>query len=250
MTAADAWGVDAADKEWCRDEISKLRTGPIFTPPSIQGTLQLPGNIGGVNWGGFAYDATRALLVLPENHLASEVKLIPREQYEQARSEGRNLDGDWEFAPQKGTPYGMMRRFLRGPRKLPCTPPPWSTLVALDMKTGETKWNVPLGRFSARTPEAWGSLSLGGPMMTASGLTFVAGTVDAAVRAFNSDDGKELWVGELPTSARSTPMTYQGADGRQYLIVCAGGHGVKELQPLGDYVVAFALEDVTTKTYE
>jgi quinoprotein glucose dehydrogenase len=242
MTADEAWGVNEADRQWCRDEISKLRTGPIFTPPSLQGTLQLPGNVGGMNWGGFAYDPVRELLVLPENRLAAEVRLIPRDQFSELASKERKLNGDWEFAPQKGTPYGMMRRILVSPKFLPCTPPPWSTLVALDMKNGERKWEVPLGKFSPKTPAAWGSLSLGGPMMTASGLTFAAGTVDAAVRAFDTDSGKELWVGELPTSARSTPMTYRGTDGRQYVIVCAGGHGIEKLAPLGDYVVAFALD--------
>jgi quinoprotein glucose dehydrogenase len=78
--------------------------------------------------------------------------------------------------------------------------------------------------------------------VTASGLTFVAGTADPAIRAFDTETGKELWIGDLPTSARSTPMTYRGTDGRQYLVVCAGGHGIKGMAPLGDYVVAFALD--------
>jgi quinoprotein glucose dehydrogenase len=239
-----AWGMDEADKKWCQDEISKLRTGPIFTPPSVQGILQVPGNVGGMNWGGFAYDPTRELLVLPENHLAAEVKLIPRSEFADLRaSRDRKLDGDWELAPQHGTGFGMMRRILLSANHhLPCVAPPWSTLVAIDVKTGATKWDVPLGRFSPKVPAAWGAVSLGGPMMTASGLTFVAGTVDPAIRAFNSETGKELWIGELPTSARSTPMTYRGTDRKQYLVVCAGGHGIKGMAPLGDYVVAFALD--------
>jgi quinoprotein glucose dehydrogenase len=250
MTADDAWGVDAADRQWCRDEIGKLRTGPIFTPPSLQGTLQLPGNVGGVNWGGFAYDPARQLLIMPENHLAAEVRLIPRASFKEESSKERKLDGDWEFAPQYGTPYGMMRRILVGPKHLPCTAPPWGTLVALDMRTGEKKWDVPLGKFGPQAPAAWGSLSLGGPMVTAAGLTFAAGTLDAAVRAFDTESGKELWVGELPTSARSTPMTYRGADGKQYLVVCAGGHGISTLAPLGDYVVAFALPAAAAEKHE
>ncbi len=248
MTAADAWGVDDADRKWCRDEISKLRAQGIFTPPSIRGSLYLPGNIGGQNWGGMAYDPEANLLVLPQNHIAAEVKLIPRADFESARnSRGRKLDGDWEFAPQHGTPYGMMRRLLLSPKRLPCTAPPWGTLLAIDPSTGSKKWEVPLGRLYAGsegkppTPAAWGSVSLGGPIATAGGLTFVAGTLDNAIYAFDIENGKQLWRGELPTSARATPMTFRGPDGRQYLVICAGGHQPAGNQPLGDYVVAFAL---------
>lgn len=239
----DAWGPDEASLKWCRDEISKLQTGPIFTPPSVEGIIQLPGNVGGMNWGGFAYDPVRQLLVLPQNHIAAEVKLIPRADYEELRaSRDRKLDGDWELAPQSGTAYGMMRRILLGPKHLPCTAPPWSTLVALDVTNGSKKWETPLGKLMAATPNDWGSISLGGPIMTAAGLTFIAGTTDPAIRAFDTESGKELWTGTLPTSARSTPMTYMGTDGKQYVVVCAGGHGIKGLAPLGDYVVAFALD--------
>ncbi len=242
MTAEDAFGVDDADRQWCHAEISKLRAGTIFTPPSLQGTLVLPGNVGGMNWGGMAFDPTRNLLVLPNTHLAAEVRLIPRADFEGlANSRGRSIDGDWEFARQTGTPYGMMRRLLVSPKRVPCTPPPWGTLLAIDTTTGDKKWEVPLGHLSDRLPEKFGSLSLGGPIATAGGLVFVAGTLDSNIYAFDIETGKELWRGALPTSARSTPMTYQGPDGKQYLIICAGGHGISGLGPLGDYVVAFAL---------
>lgn len=242
MSAADAWGIDDADRKWCRAEIDKLRTGPIFTPPSLQGTLQVPGNIGGQNWGGFAYDPVHDLLVLPSNHIAAEVRLIPRADYEGLRSQrGRKIDGDWEFAPQRGTPYGMMRRFLLSPKRLPCTPPPWGTLLAITASTGEKKWEVPLGQFSPQLPAAWGSISLGGPIATAGGLVFVGGTLVPALYAFDVETGKQLWKGDLPSSAHATPMTYQGPDGKQYVVVTAGGFGIPDLSPLGDYVVAFSL---------
>ncbi len=247
MTAADAWGVDEADRKWCRDEIGGLRTEGIFTPPSVKGSLSIPGNIGGQNWGGMAYDPVHHLLVLPDNHIAAEVKLIPRADYESLRnSGGRRLNGDWEFAPQRGTPYGMMRRFLLGPKHLPCTAPPWGTLLAVDTTTGDKKWEVPLGRLSIgkdhpATPAEWGSIVLGGPIATGGGLVFVAGTLDNAIYAFNVETGKQLWRGDLPTSARATPMTYRGPDGKQYLVIVAGGHQPAGSQPLGDYVVAFTL---------
>lgn len=247
MTAADAWGVDEADRKWCRDEIGGLRTEGIFTPPSVKGSLSIPGNIGGQNWGGMAYDPVHHLLVLPDNHIAAEVKLIPRADYESLRnSGGRRLNGDWEFAPQRGTPYGMMRRFLLGPKHLPCTAPPWGTLLAVDTTTGDKKWEVPLGRLSIgkdhpATPAEWGSIVLGGPIATGGGLVFVAGTLDNAIYAFDVETGKQLWRGDLPTSARATPMTYRGPDGKQYLVIVAGGHQPAGSQPLGDYVVAFTL---------
>lgn len=242
ITAADAWGIDEADRKWCADEMSKLRTGDIFTPPSLEGTLQMPGNIGGMNWGGMAYDPARSLLILPQNHLAAEVRLIPRADYEDMRSsKGRRLDGDWEFARQRGTPYGMMRRLLVSPKRLPCTAPPWGTLLAINTRTGDKAWEVPLGQFSPKLPKEWGSISLGGPITTAGGIVFVAGTLDAAIFAFDTDTGKQLWKGTLPTSARATPMTYKGPDGKQYVVIAAGGHQVPGLEPLGDYLVAFSL---------
>jgi quinoprotein glucose dehydrogenase len=155
---------------------------------------------------------------------------------------GRKLDGDWEFAEQSGTPYGMMRRLLRSPKGAPCTAPPWGTLMAIRASTGEKKWEVPLGRFPFPiAPPGTGSIALGGPIVTAGGIAIMAGTLDAAIYAFDVETGKQLWKGDLPTSARSTPMTYRGPDGKQYLLISAGGHGVAGAAPLGDYLVAFGL---------
>jgi quinoprotein glucose dehydrogenase len=241
ISVDEAWGIDDADRQWCRAEMSKLRMGTIFTPPSIEGSLFLPGNVGGMNWGGFTYDAAHGLLILASNHLAAEVRLIPRAEFDQRESAGRRLNGDWEFAHQNGTPYGMMRRFLLSPKRLPCTAPPWGTLVAIKTSTGEKAWEVPLGRFSIKLPEKWGSISLGGPISTAGGIVFVAGTLDPSIYAFDTETGRELWRGDLPTSARAMPMTYRGPDGKQYVVICAGGHVPGGDQPLGDYVIAFSL---------
>jgi quinoprotein glucose dehydrogenase len=113
--------------------------------------------------------------------------------------------------------------------------------------TGEIAWQVPLGRFpgTESVPNAaqWGSIALGGPIVTAGGLVFTAGTLEPALYAFDVQTGHQLWAGQLPTSARSTPMTYRGPDGRQYIVISAGGHGAQIGPPLGDYVVAFALPD-------
>ncbi len=229
-----AWGGTETDRKWCREEVARLRAEGIFTPPSVRGSLLIPGNIGGMAWGGAAFDRVHHLLIIPTNNFATQVRLIAR------------ADFDHEREPQAGTPYGMARRMLRGPDGSPCTPPPWGVLNAVDADTAEVKWAVPLGQFpkigkGPAAPPALGSISLGGPIVTAGGLVFMAGSLDPAIRAFDVVTGKELWKGELPTSARSTPMTFLGPNGKQYVVVSAGGHGIAGGPPLGDYVVAFAL---------
>jgi quinoprotein glucose dehydrogenase len=235
-----------ADRKWCRERIATLRSEGIFTPPSLRGSLVVPGNIGGMAWGGAAYDPTSRLLVIPVNNLAAEVRLVARASFDQeAEASGRDLSGGWEFARQKGTPFGMARRMLRAPGGWPCTPPPWGTLNGIDADTGAVKWTVPLGHLPAMgpapaPPAQFGSISLGGPIVTAGGLVFMAGTLDSALRAFDVATGKELWKADLPTSARSVPMTFRGPDGKQYVVITAGGHGLP-MTPVGDYVIAFTL---------
>jgi len=237
----EPWGATEADRNWCADEIGKLRSEGVFTPPSLRGSYIVPGNIGGMAWGGAAYDPINHILVMPTNNLAAEVRLVPRADFaHDAQEVGRSLAGDWEFAPQNGTPYGVARRLLRAPSGLPCTAPPWGVLNGVDADTGDIKWTVPIGQFPG-APPAWGSIALGGPIVTAGGLAFMAGTIDPAIYAFDVRTGHQLWKGDLPTSARSTPMTYRGPDGKQYVVIAAGGHGIAGLSPLGDYLVAFSL---------
>jgi quinoprotein glucose dehydrogenase len=235
-----------SDRKWCREEIAKLRSEGVFTPPSLRGTLMTPGNIGGMAWSGAAYDPANRLLLIPINNLFAQVRLIPRADYDREReSPGRTLAGGWEFARQTGTPYGMARRMLLAPGGWPCTPPPWGTLNAIDADTGAVKWTVPIGQMpqmgaSPQPPAGHGAISLGGPIVTAGGLVFMAGTVDRAFRALDVATGKELWKADLPTSARSMPMTYRGPDGKQYVVITAGGHGLP-IAPVGDYVIAYTL---------
>jgi quinoprotein glucose dehydrogenase len=245
LNAENAFGVTDEDRAWCRETMAGLRADGLFTPPSLKGTLVVPGNVGGMAWGGIAHDRVNDLLIMPVNNLAAEVRLVARDNVESERKAGR-LSGQFEFHPQHGTPYGVVRRFLLGPKTgVPCTPPPWGTLVAVKATTGEIAWRVPLGHLPwvEKMPEAdrWGSIALGGPIVTAGGLAFTAGTLDGAIYAFDVATGQQLWRGALPTSARATPMTYRGRDGRQYVVISAGGHGVAEGLPTGDHVVAFAL---------
>ncbi len=227
------WGPTPEARQACADQAARLRNEGVFTPPSVRGTLAVPGNIGGLHWGGVAFDPKQALIIAPANNIAAYVRLVPREQFaEQRRADKFGL----EFAPQANTPYGMARQFLLSPAGLPCNAPPWGTLSAVDTNTGALRWQVPLGEMAG---PGSGAINLGGPITTASGLTFIGATLDGFFRAFATRSGQELWKTKLPASARSTPMTFLH-QGRQYVVISAGGHDPK-FGPLGDEVVAFAL---------
>jgi quinoprotein glucose dehydrogenase len=242
----DAWGLTPRDRSACRATIEGLRREGIFTPPSLQGTLQYPGNLGGTNWGGVAFDRSRDLIVLNQTNLPFIAQLIPREKAPDWSRVHSGADQGWEYAPMKGTPYVMRRKPLLSPWGLPCSPPPWGTLAAVDVNSGKIRWQVPLGteRELAPVPIAirWGTPTLGGPLTTAGGVTFIGATLDSTFRAFDTDTGKELWHASMPASAMATPMTYRASTGgRQYVVVAAGGHRQTGHTKLGDSVVAFAL---------
>ena len=235
--AADVWGPKPEDVKWCQDKIAASRNEGIFTPPSLKGTVQAPGNVGGVNWGSAAYDSQRHLMIANTNRLVAWMKLIPRAGYdsEVKRDQDNRIYG--EFGDQDPSAYGMYRTFLFSPSGTPCNAPPWGTAEAVDLFTGKIVWNVPLGTMV--TGKATGSINLGGPLMTAGGLVFTSATIDPHLHAFDSETGKELWNHELPAAAQATPMTYMWK-GKQYLVIAAGGHG-KLGSKQGDYVIAFRL---------
>src|SRR5262245_13823552 len=239
----DVWGLNEEDLKWCRERIRTLRSEGIFTPPSVGGSLIVPGNIGGMAWGGASWDPKKGYLIVPTNRLAAVVQLIPRESFA-AEVQRKDRLGD-EFAPQQGTPYGMARQFLLSPNRCPCNPPPWGALSAIDTSTGKIVWEVPLGMLpwleGNKDAAKWGSINLGGPITTASGLVFIGATLDPYLRAFETATGKELWKGRLPASARSTPMTYQSQKGKQFVVISANGHNL--VSGPHDEIVAFALPD-------
>ncbi len=238
LSPQDAWWKDAQEKQWCADKIKAARSGEIFTPPSLQGTLVFPSNVGGVNWGSAAYDPRSHLLFMDTNRLPIFVRLIPRAEFEDARKNASDSDRlHGEFARQAGAPYGMFRTPLLAPSGLPCNAPPWGTVAAVDLFSGEKVWDVPLGSWIPGMNT--GAITLGGPMVSAGGLVFTAAAMDNYLRAFDSETGKELWKFELPAGGQATPMTYT-LKGRQFLVIAAGGHG-KLGTKQGDYVIAFTL---------
>ena len=235
--ASDVWEPTPEDAKWCRDRIAASRNEGIFTPPSLRGTVQAPGNVGGVNWGSAAYDPLHHVMIVNTNRLVARVKLISRADYaaEEHKDQDNRIYG--EFGDQEPSPYGLYRTFLFSPGGTPCNRPPWGTTQAVDLFTGKVIWNVPLGTMVRG--QTTGSINLGGPIVTAGGVVFTSATIDPYLHAFDSANGKELWNYRLSASANATPMTYTWK-GKQYLLICAGGHG-KLGSTQGDYVVAFSL---------
>ena len=242
IVASDAWGVTDEDRDYCRQYLSGLRDEGIFTPPSLKGTLTIPGNVGGMNWSGSAYDPVHGWLLVNTNNLPAYVRMIPRDKFDE-ESDANVEHG--EYADQYGTPYGMVRTFLFAKaHRLPCVAPPWGTLAAVDMNAGTIKWQVPLGSLApTKSMVPKGAPSLGGPIVTAGGLVFIAGTlIDPEFRAFNVETGAEVWKTDLPTAGGATPMTYQvRASGKQYVVIAAGGHAKVTEEKQRDELIAFTL---------
>jgi quinoprotein glucose dehydrogenase len=238
LSPDDAWGVVGVDRWLCRRAIERHRHGSIYTPPTTQGTVVLPGNAGGSNWGGIAVDPGRGIAVANVMNLAFLVKLVPRDQLAKEKR-GRGV----ELSPQVGTPYGLRRETFLSFLGLPCTKPPWGTLAAVDLERGEILWQRPIGGVSdiAHLAISWepGVPNLGGPLVTAGGVVFLGATMDDYLRAFDLASGAELWRGRLPAGGQASPMSYE-VEGRQFVVIAAGGHGRAGTR-LGDAVVAFAL---------
>jgi quinoprotein glucose dehydrogenase len=236
VTPDDAWGLTFWDRGKCRALIEQYRFEGMYAPPSVTDTITVPGNAGGVNWGGVAFDPVRQVAVVNSMNLPFVVALVPRAALRDAYQSG-DYKG-FEFARQTGTPYGMRRKPFLSPLGIPCVKPPWGTLSAVDMVSGTIKWQVPLGDAPYLRTNL-GVPNVGGSLVTGSGLIFIAATIDDRFRAFDTATGKLLWEVKLPAGGQASPMTYS-INGRQYVVIAAGGHGGARTTR-GDYVVAYAL---------
>jgi len=235
VTPDDAWGITWFDTRACRKRIEGYRSEGMFQPPAVKDSLMQPSNAGGVNWGGVAFDPKRQLAIANTMNLPFVVALVPRGQLHEQSASGKYPD--FEFARQEGTPYGMRRAAFKSNLGIPCVKPPWGVLTAVDAQHGTLKWQIPLGD----TPFIHlnlGMPGIGGPIVTASGLVFIAASLDDRLRAFDTDSGKLLWEVKLPAGGQATPMTYS-LGGRQYVVIAAGGY--KSDSTRGDYLVAYAL---------
>jgi quinoprotein glucose dehydrogenase len=239
ITPDEAWGLTSWDRGACSQAISSARNEGRFTPPSLRGTLVMPFTGGGVNWGGLAVDGGKGVVYVNSSNMLHRITLFPAADY----AEMKKRFHDKEVSPQRGAPYGMMRELLVSPLGLPCNPPPWGVLTALDLGSRKILWQVPLGTTEELNPLGLarhiGTPTFGGPLATASGLIFIGAALDDYLRAFDAKTGAELWTGRLPFAGIATPTSYLWR-GRQYVLIAAGGHG-EAGAPAGDTLVAFAL---------
>ncbi|AZO13886.1 glucose/quinate/shikimate family membrane-bound PQQ-dependent dehydrogenase [Mesorhizobium sp. M2A.F.Ca.ET.043.05.1.1] len=241
LTGADMWGITLFDQLACRIELKKLRYEGRYTPPSLQGSLIYPGNFGVFNWGGVAVDPVRQVMFGMPTYLAFTSKLIPRAD---VPPPGDTKGSEQGLNRNEGAPYAVVMGPFLSPLGIPCQAPPWGYVAGVDLKTGNIAYKHRNGTVYDMTPLPLplkvGVPGIGGPMITAGGVAFLGAAVDDYLRAYDLTTGRQLWQARLPAGGQATPMTYTVADGRQFVVIVAGGHGSVGTKP-GDYVMAYTL---------
>jgi quinoprotein glucose dehydrogenase len=246
LTGASMWGATWFDQMACRIALKRMRYEGRYTPPSQQGTLVYPGNFGVFNWGGIAVDPERQVAFLTPTYLAFRSTLVPRPDNTALVVQGdERPEGSLPSLNENfGAPYAVKLSPFTSPLGLPCQQPPWGYVAGVDLKTGQVAYMHRNGTVRDLAPVPlpfrMGVPNLGGPIITAGGVVFLSGTLDYYVRGYELATGRELWKARLPAGGQATPMSYEGRDGRQYLLVVAGGHGSLGTKA-GDHVIAYAL---------
>ena len=253
LREADMWGITPFDQLWCRIEFKRLRYEGHFTPLTVEGTLQFPGNAGGFNWGSVAVDEERQLLIANPLIMGNRIVLIPRDQVSEDRRGGLQL----------GTPYAVTTQPFMSPLSVPCMQPPYGKLAVIDMQTRQIVWSRPIGMANESGPFGMRSglrITMGAPLsagtiVTKGGVIFMGGSMDRYFRAVDLMTGKELYRDYLPGTAQATPMSYLGPKSKQQIVIqtvpnaerrfgYAQAPGANEVEdPLGGYVIAYALEE-------
>lgn len=241
LTGKDMWGATMFDQLACRIQFQQLRYEGRYTPPSEQGTLVYPGNFGTFNWGAVAIDPDRQIMFAMPVYLAFTSKLTPRDD---GTSRIVTKEGEPIINENFGAPYATTMGPFTSPVGLPCQAPAWGYVAGVDLTTGETRYQRVNGTVRDLAPVPlpfeMGVPGIGGPIVTRGGVAFLSGTLDYYVRGYDLRTGEERWKSRLPAGGQATPSTYLGADGRQYLVVVAGGHGSTGTKA-GDAVIAYAL---------
>ena len=214
----------------------------IYTPPSLEGTIVYPGNFGVFNWGSVAVDPERQIMFGMPTYLAFTSRLVPRSEIP-PKGEGEK-GSEQGLNRNEGAPYGVYMGPFLSALGIPCQAPPWGYVAGVDLKTGKIAYQHKNGTVYDMTPLPLpiklGVPGIGGPLLTGGGVAFLGAAVDDFLRAYDVTTGKEIWRARLPAGGQSTPMTYTTDDGKQYVVMVAGGHGSIGTKP-GDYVIAYTL---------
>ncbi|WP_343866811.1 glucose/quinate/shikimate family membrane-bound PQQ-dependent dehydrogenase [Tatumella terrea] len=248
LTGKQMWGGTMFDQMICRIMFHRLRYEGTFTPPSEQGTLVFPGNLGMFEWGGISVNGNDQFAIANPMQLPFVSKLIPRgpnnpEEPGEGAAGGSGSEAGLQH--MYGVPYGVELSAFLSPLGLPCMEPSWGFVSAIDLKTNKIVWKKRIGTIRDSggpiplPPMTVGTPMLGAPITTAGNVFFIGATLDNYIRAYSVRDGKLLWQARLPAGGQATPMTYE-VDGKQYLVIVAGGHGSFGTK-LGDYIVAYKL---------
>ena len=251
-TEKSTWGATPIDQLFCRIDIRRAQGTGIYQPTGLKPIIGHPAFDGVTDWGGAAVDPVRQVFTVNTMEMPFKIWLMRRDDprvksYMEKKKGGENAR-EPNLQTQYNTPYVAVVAAWIGVFGAPCNAPPWGHLTAVDLNTKKVVWRKILG--TARDTGLFGSHvgvpiktgvpNLGGSIITASGLVFIGATTDQYLRAYDLKSGKVLWKARLPAGAQATPMTYRGRDGRQYVVITAGGHGALGTR-YGDYTMAFAL---------
>jgi glucose dehydrogenase len=248
VTEESMWGLTPLDQLWCRIQFRKARTDGIFTPPTDgKPWLYSPGWMGGMDWSSASVDGERQVMVATSMHIANYDRFVSHEEVRRDPKIAKTM------TVQEGSPYaGLIADYFHSPLGVPCQAPPYGRLNAIDLKTRKVLWSEPLGTAQhsgplgipfLRVPFAipMGTATMGGNLVTKSGLIFIGASLDQRLRAIDIRSGKELWSAPLEAPAFATPMTYVSpASGRQVVVIAVGGY-TKYGPDNGRFVTAYAL---------
>ena len=240
LTEKDMWGASLLDQMMCRIEFNKLNYEGRYTPPSTQGTLVYPGNFGTFNWGSLAVDPENGVMFGMPTYLAFTSKLIPKDSLGDVETN----KGEQGVNANEGADYAVEMGPFLSPLGVPCQQPPWGTIAAANLSTGEIAYQRKNGTVQDLSPLPLkfelGVPGIGGPIITKGGVAFLSAATENNFRAYDLKTGDVLWNQRIPAGGQATPMTYLNSKGEQMVVLVAGGHGSVGTE-IGDYVIAYKL---------
>lgn len=254
LTEEDMWGTTPFDQIECRITFRSNRyDGNSFTPPTTTGSIVWPGNIGVFNWGSIAVDPVNGWMIATPQYLPYVYKLFERPEGDlNKRMFSKPGEAGGESKPGNenlGGPYAVSITHMRSSLQVPCNTPPWGVRVGVNLADGTTAWKHRNGTVAGQKvagvqfpiPFEMGMLAHGGTLTTAGGVAFTGAALDDIIRGYDMQTGETLWKHKLPAGGQATPMTYRGKDGKQYVVISAGGHGSLGTTA-GDSVIAYTLD--------